>query len=116
MAMSKKKSRAITVNEIPYRYSVQHSLTLRNEDGSLNLNIVVQHESGDGCYLKVIGVYTRDFWLDISDHKHESSEYLKVTPKHIAKIIEMALEEGWQPTVKAPPFNFKADNAYLRSL
>ena len=115
MAMNKKKSRAINVNGIPYRYSVR-TFSQNNEDWSFNLNIIVQLASGEGCYLKVDGVYTRDFWLDISSHIHDSSEYFTVRPKHIAKLIELALKEGWQPETNSGPYHFKADNGFLRNL
>jgi len=114
MAMNQKKSRTIIVNGIPFRFAVRSST--RNQDGSFNLNITAQHESGDGSYLKVNGVYTRDFWLDTPDQTYESTEYFKVTPKHVAELISIALEKGWQPKTKAPPFQLKANNSHLRAL
>ncbi len=112
MALSKKRSRAITVNGIPLRYSLSWSSS--NDDGSHNQNITVQHASGDGCYLNINGVY---IWPEpmCSNVEVYEPDYLIITPKHIAKLIDKALEEGWQPTVKAPPYQFKAKNEYYRT-
>ena len=111
MSMNKKKSRPIVHDDISFRYVISQST--QNEDGSFNLNIIIQHAEGVGSYLKINGIYSRDYWLDLPDTVSDFTQYVSITPKHITKFIELALKQGWQPTIKGPPFKLAIDNKLL---
>ncbi|SFT39788.1 hypothetical protein SAMN05216474_0335 [Lishizhenia tianjinensis] len=103
MSLTKKKSRSITVKNKTYRYSISQSSTANPE--IFQLKVTIQIASGTGSYLVVEGFQTRDFWLDASNiDKHDSREYITLTPADIAKFIHEALKLGWKPDEKGAAF------------
>ena len=60
MALPKKKSRLITVNNIDFRYSISTSKI--DIERALRLNLTIQIASGEGSILKADGIVTRDFY------------------------------------------------------
>ena len=116
MALPKNKSRKIIVNDIPFRYAISTTL-IEDSNYDYKLNITVQSES-NGSKLLIKGLRTRDFWLDISDHPEDLSQYKIVTPKHMECFINIALEKGWEHSVKGENFQLNAnknDIGYLGS-
>ena len=95
MALSKKHSRKITVKSEVFRYSITSS---RNED-TLLLDIVAQHEEGNGSKLYASGVPTKgDFWFDVScqpNQPPDPKDYPSINPELVAKTIERAISAGW---------------------
>mgnify|MGYP001804267267 CR=1 FL=1 len=65
MALPKKKSRPITVDERSFRYSISTS-SIENES-LFRLHLTIQLASEEGRLLKVVGLVTRDAWLDLSE-------------------------------------------------
>lgn len=113
MALNKKNSRRIVVDEETFRYKV--SATSPDEDGHFHLNVTLQREAG-GSQLQVRGLVTRDFWLDISEPGVKTNEdYPIITPRHIRLIIKQAREEGWQHHVTGPVFVMELNNSQLFS-
>jgi hypothetical protein len=110
MTLTKKKSRGITVQNQRYRFQV--STTKLDENYNFSLNLTVQHELSGGAVLKVNGLMTRDFWLDFSDLGSDwnKGDYPIILPRHISKIIELALLAGWSPTAKGLAFEISTDN------
>lgn len=113
MALSKKNSRQIVVDGDTFRYKV--SATSPDEDRSFRLNVTLQREAG-GSRLEVLGLVTRDFWLDISKPGVKvSKKYPTITPRHIRTIIGRAINAGWQPQTTGPAFVLELDNETLFS-
>ncbi|MFK7765661.1 MAG: hypothetical protein AB8B55_00360 [Mariniblastus sp.] len=114
MALSKKKSRPITVDELGYRFQV--SISKIDNDNNYQLNITAESDKGDGSVLVANGLLTRDFWADapnLPPVESWNSTYPTVTPKHIANLIKKALESGWRADTPGPPFEFNINNVSL---
>jgi len=108
MALPKKKSRLINVNNEKYRYVI--STGKYNENWEFDLNIIVQLATGEGCKLKVNGLITRDYWLDFPNEITSKKDYPVLTPKNISKIITNSLKSGWNPESKGKPYIINLDN------
>ena len=113
MALPKKKSRPITVGSNKYRYIVSTSRI--DNDSNFKLNLTVQIAEGEGAILKVIGLLTRDFWLDFSDKNdtNDKKDYPVILPNHIAKMINKATKNGWLPLEKGTPFILNLSNNFI---
>ena len=111
MALPKKKSRLISANNENYRYII--STGKYNEDWEFDLNITIQHVTGEGCKLKVKGLITRDYWLDFPNDITSKKDYPVVTPKHISSIITHSLNSGWNPKQKGKPYIINLDNNHI---
>lgn len=113
MALNKKNSRRIVVDEEVFRYKV--SATSPDNDRNFRLNVTLQREAG-GSRLEVRGLITRDFWLDISEPGVKTSEdYPVITPRHIRTIIQQGQQQGWQPEETGPAFVLELENQTLFS-
>jgi len=113
MALNKKSSRRIVVDEETFRYKV--SATRPDEDGKFQLNVTIQRDAG-GSRLEVRGLFTRNFWLDISEPGVKTSkDYPVITPRHIRTIIKQAQQQGWQPEETGPAFVLELENQTLFS-
>ena len=113
MTLAKKKSRAIEVNGVSYRYQV--STTRMDGNGNFSLNVTVQLEQGVRQVLKVVGLITRNDWLDgpMVAVDADRRNYPVLMPKHIAKLIKLALSEGWNPELSGPPHDLHMQNDEL---
>ncbi len=88
MALNKKNSRRIVVDEEVFRYRV--SATSPDDDKNFRLNVTVQCEAGRSR-LEVRGLITRDFWLDISEPDVKTNEdYPVITPRRVRSIIQQS--------------------------
>jgi len=112
MALPKKKSRAIIVDNEEYRYSI--TTTQIDDKWNFSLNLIVQTEHGQGALLKSEGLVTRNIWLDFSDHKqYHKNDYPVIRPSDISKIITFAIKKGWTPNIKGSSFLLQLDNSYI---
>ncbi|WP_417387178.1 hypothetical protein [Gimesia sp.] len=113
MALNRKNSRRIMIEEEAFRYKV--STTRPDEDGKFQLNVTIQRDAG-GSRLEVRGLFTRNFWLDISEPGVKTSkDYPVITPRHIRTIIDEAKAAGWQPQKTGPGFVIELENESLFS-
>ncbi len=87
VALSKKKSRSIMVNDVEYRWAFSMD--------SGYATIVLQHGSGTGQ--RVEAQTGRWNWGD------ERS----VSPAVVARLIEFAQKQGWDPTTSGPPLRLR---------
>ncbi|OJJ18321.1 hypothetical protein BKI52_26240 [marine bacterium AO1-C] len=110
MALPKKKSRQIIVENESYFYVV--STGKPDKDWNFNLNLTVQDASGQGSLLKIEGLVTRDFWLDFP-YATKKEDYPVLTSKDIAKVIMSGIKSGWKPKENGPPFIIKLDNNFI---
>lgn len=108
MSLSKKKSRAIIVNDIEYRYQVSTTQIDDDWNYKLNLTIVCAEEHG-GC-LQVSGLLTRNYWLDCPDIKKGKDYYPIIKPSHVETVINISLNKGWIPNVSGPLFRLVLEN------
>ena len=105
MALSKRNSRPIVVDGQHFRYCV--SLGPSDSSSNFPLNVTVQSENGVGAKLCIMGLNTRDFWVDmpnVAPEEYWKTAYKTVLPKHVALWIIKAIAEGWIPTTTGPPF------------
>ena len=113
MALPKKKSRLIDVNNEKYRYVI--STGKYNENWEFDLNITVQLATGEGSKLKVKGLVTRDYWLDFPNDVTSKEDYPVLTPKSISKLITNGLTLGWNPELNGRPYIINLDNNQINN-
>lgn len=85
MALSKKSSREIYVDGDTYRW-------VFSPDSGF-FYVVVQSAIGDGARLEA---QSSSDWIDFGD-AHISS-------RDVARLIRLALKDGWSPSINGPPF------------
>lgn len=91
MALSKKKSRPITVDDIDYRW-------IFFENSGWN-DLTIQAASGKGGKLAI-----QINW----EKKHSDPlPYMSITPSFVEQSIKYAHANGWQPEVNGKPFKCK---------
>ena len=113
MALPKKKSRPITVNDNDYRYAI--STTQIDDNWNFSLNLTVQSAKGEGSILKIDGLVTRDVWLDFPNlKKYKKEDYPVFKPSDISRVILTALKKGWIPENERP-FILKLDNSFVKN-
>ena len=88
MAISKTKSRPITVEDNEYRWAFF-------ENSGWN-DLTVQLAIGEGKKLIV--------QIKWESNNVDPLPYLPVTPSFVAKAIKFGLENGWQPDTEGKPF------------
>ena len=84
MSLARSGSRAITVDDIAYRWAL-------SPDSGYDV-IVVQAATGVGAKLRVYVSYLQVVYADADDQGR-----LAVTPGLVTLIIRQACEHGWQP-------------------
>ena len=104
MAMPKKKSRCICIDDIDYRWRVN------GEDG-LIFFLTVEHKQNPGSQLRV-QVWAEHSSYSDSNGRLRESRFQKnaITPAVVRAAIEQALEQGWKPAESEPP-TFSLDRA-----
>jgi len=109
MALSKKKSRLITIDSTVYRWVIGPN------DG---YNVLVAHrEDVQGCKIEVyFDTYINSYWIEFPNASHLNLKILK--PKDAEIIIRQALDNGWNPEAKGKPmvFDWKDELLVLRKL
>ena len=110
MALPKKKSRLISVEDTKFRYII--STGKPDEHWNFRLSLIVQDASGKGNILKIEGLVTRDFWLDFPNSRNKEN-YPVLKPKDVAEAIKYGIKSGWQPKENNKPFILKLDNSFI---
>ncbi len=102
MSLARTGSRAITVDEVAYRWAV-------SPDSGYDV-IVVQAATGAGAKLRVYVSYMQVTYADADDQGR-----LAVTPGLVTAIIRQACEHGWQPgeTGRDTTGDLQADGAMV---
>lgn len=93
VAIARRGSKRITVADVEYRWAV-------SEDSGYKV-IVVQHASGSGQRLEARTSVSVDY------------RQIAVRPGAVAKLIEAAIDEGWEPESSGPPFRLAEVDSFL---
>jgi hypothetical protein len=87
--MPKKGTRQIVVGGVRYRWRISKRVFLVGL--GMGDRVIVEHVDANGAPL-------------IANLPYDFCDEPALTPKHVARWIEEALEEGWKPTESGPPF------------
>ena len=105
--ISKKKSRRVTVEDIPFRHKVS---TTPQSKGIYSLNITVQSEEHNASKLVVSGLIQKDIsvlpLMDSGEYEH----YPTVTRHEVEWCIREAINNGWDYSVKGENFVLEVSN------
>jgi len=101
MALPRKKSRRIVVDDVVYRWAVR--LGQLDEHGTGWLSITIDAEEPGGEVL-LVRTTSRDFWLDFGDLAGgkipwQADNYPVVTPSLVKQLVRMARGAGWSPAL-----------------
>ncbi|MBC7807346.1 MAG: hypothetical protein H7145_14500 [Akkermansiaceae bacterium] len=114
MAMPKKGSRSIAVDEMPYRFRISGD----NGRGIANLKVAVEAVADGNLTTLVVdtSVLTPiDIWLYINNPEEKKkaleTRTVYITTAVVEAYIRQALAKGWKPTEKGKPFALVADAA-----
>lgn len=100
MAINKKGSRLIIVDNEKYRWSIRKKPTYCQAAFGEKMTCAVESVGNRGCVLLITFPWRRnDYWLS-------AQEVTSVTPKLVETCIREALKQGWQPSVKGIAFKF----------
>ena len=92
MALSKRNSKPITIDDVEFRWSV----AARSQPETEMVTVVVQPPN-DGCRLAVT-VPCRDYWANIQSPPALSGDVQAITPDFVRQIVGDARSLGWQPS------------------
>jgi|SRR5579872_811939 len=106
--LPKSKSNRITVDSQRFQYIVAESGSARDKVVPLTVN--VQHEQ-NGARLRVIGLATYRVPEEQSKFYMGRTVNPNVEPRHIAKLIRLALSRGWIPLSPGPTFTLEVTNS-----
>jgi len=97
MAISKKGSRKITVDNENYLWLIRRRVPISLVYGTGYLNVAIDHADNSGT---VLVIHTD------KEHPHNYGDGLKdfVSPSDIARWISEAQNLGWNPQQKGPQF------------
>lgn len=99
MAIPKKGSRKIIVDDIEYRWRIRWKPSYGQGIGESNLTAAIELYENPQSPLIITFPWLRpDSWVG----KTKES----VTPKDIETCVKNALSQGWKPNVKGKIFNF----------
>jgi hypothetical protein len=97
MAIPKKKSRIITIDDIQYRWIV-------GPNDGYNV-FVAEKENVKGCKIEVFfETDINSYWVEFPNVESLNLKILK--PKDAETIIQQAIKMGWNPDEKGAPFIF----------
>lgn len=94
MALAKKGSRLMEVEDIRYRWTVSPD--------SGYMWLVVERESANGCRLLAMMEYNDAMGLD-----GRSRQGRQITPATVRHHILSAMSAGWDPAAGGPPFTLR---------
>ncbi|WP_283138518.1 hypothetical protein [Rhizohabitans arisaemae] len=98
MAMPRKGSRLIMVDEVVFRWRVRHKPTYSQGNGWVPLTFAVEHATSPGAVLMVTFPCARpDNWLGLPS--------VGIRPNLVAAYVRWALDEGWVPAHVGPAFS-----------
>ncbi|BDD03919.1 hypothetical protein [Aureibacter tunicatorum] len=104
MAIPKKGSRSIPVNDINYRWLIRKKATYAQSDygiGKLHVAIELEENPGTSLFIYTDRRHPNDIETEIVD---------PVKPSDITKWVKQALELEWIPSKKGKPFRTKIVN------
>jgi hypothetical protein len=105
MAMAKKGSRVLLVDDVPYRWRIRGRETAAQASGETNLSVAIEAVvDGDICTLVVDPSVARP-------SKTSEEDAVSVTPAVVEAYVRLALKKGWKPTQKGKPFLLVADES-----
>ena len=97
MALPKKGSRKIVVDEVEYRWSIRRKPTYSQAAFDCDMTAAVELAASPGAALLITFPWARsDNWV--------GSKASPITPKHIEACITAALKEGWKPQSEGGAF------------
>ncbi|MGH1384091.1 hypothetical protein [Kordia sp.] len=108
MAIPKKGTRKITVNESDYRWLIRKKVTYTQSvygDGKLSVAIELAENPGTTLH-----IYTD------RNHPHDiyTKEVTPIVPSDISNWINKALLLGWKPSEKGKPFHAEIENGQMK--
>jgi len=111
MALTKKGSRLIIVDNDKYRWVIRRKLTYVQAVFGGRMTCAVEGVNGGACVLLITFPWSRanywmpsvqcNHWVDVTSNS--------VTPKLIEACIRAALKQGWEPSKKGSAFQFNAE-------
>jgi hypothetical protein len=100
MTLRAKGSRSITIDGVPYTWSVRGRPSYAQGIGQSNLAVAVQRVDAPQCVLRIVLPVPRpDNWLRLPRHG--------VKPGDLARWVPMALGRGWSPGTPGPAFELR---------
>jgi hypothetical protein len=101
MAIPKKGSRKITVNNTEYRWNIRRKPSHCQADFALNVTVSAELYEMSGSVLVI------EFsW---NQYQYSDKTEFPVTPKLIEQSISSAISKGWKPEKKGSQFNYVHD-------
>ena len=104
MAITKKGSRTIVVDGIKFLWKLRKTTTMDLECWA-GCHVTVQHKDRDGSILQV---YFPQHHPTVASRY--SLEVVSILPSQVADAINIAIKNGWQPTVPGPIYSISARN------
>lgn len=107
MALSKRKSRTIIVDNQKYRWSP-------SQDSGYMI-LVVQHFSGKGKKLEIVISDDQNIVIENGSYSIEigSTNKLIITPKLVETLIKDSIKIGWNPLLSGPPAQLSLNDSKL---
>lgn len=111
MALARKGSRNLVVDDVAYRWSVRRKPTYCQEMGWSNLSFAIEAASTGLCTLHVITQATRaDSVAELSGTADVTAS-MTITPALVAHCIQQALQQGWQSLQPGSAFELRLTSA-----
>lgn len=101
MALRRKGSRTITVDNESYRWRVRPRPTYTQALAASGLVVAVERERGGSRMTVEFSAPRPDSWCGV--------DAVVVTPKDVARFIRAAIERGWVPAENGSTFVLRAD-------
>ena len=107
MALSKRNSRQIAVDELVFRWSTSQD--------SGYMVLVVQHDSGNGAKLEVIISDDKNIIIENGSYVFDAVEFnrLVITPSMVEQVIRDSISLGWSPTKNGKTVELSMNNNKL---
>ena len=99
MAIPKKGSRIIVVNEMKFRWIIRHKPTYEQAAFGRNMSAAVELYEAPASTLLITFPWARQD--NLLGQRSES-----ITPRDISFCIVQAITKGWDPTQQGPVFDF----------
>tara|TARA_B100000674_G_C37398270_1_gene715072 strand:+ start:49 stop:375 length:327 start_codon:yes stop_codon:yes gene_type:complete len=106
MAISKKGTRNIVVNDVEYIWKITKKPSYTQELGWSNLQVAIQKKENGLCTLIVDSGHIHSESIGLKEHYSKDRKFKPVTPKLVQDFINQALKNGWNPSKKGSPFNY----------
>ena len=103
MALSKKGSRAITVDGETYRWKIRRKPTYGQALSESGVLIAIQRRDGGRLLVVELSSPRQDNWLGLRG--------AVVTPRHVANFIRRGTADGWSSDEDGPPFVLRVEDA-----